>query len=77
MNYYMIHTHGIKKVDEKSYKAHTQYKDGTAKFRDIIDWYDDGENLFFGGATLDEEDVILQILITISKVDIDCCLWGI
>ena len=37
MNYYMLHASGIKKVDEKSYKAHKQYKDGTTKNRDVID----------------------------------------
>lgn len=37
MNYYMLHECGMKKVDEKSYKAHKQYKDGTTKNRDIID----------------------------------------
>lgn len=31
MNYYMLHECGMKKVDEKSYKAHKQYKDGTTK----------------------------------------------
>ena len=77
MNYYMIHTHGMRKVDEKSYKAHTQYENGTPKNRDIIDWYDDGENLFFGDSTLDENSVVMQILIATGRVDIGCCLWGI
>lgn len=77
MNYYMIHTHGIKKVDEKSYKAHTQYEDGTVKPRDIIDWYDDGKNLFFGWASLDEKEVVSQIVNITGIFKIKYALWGI
>ena len=77
MNYYMLHASGIKKVDEKSYKAHKQYKDGTTKNRDVIDWYNDGENIFFGWAALDENDVIYQIVNITGIFKIKYALWGI
>lgn len=73
MRYYMIHYTGMKEVDEKTYLKHTDPE----KMRDVIDWYDDGENIFFGGAGLDEKEVIYTILETIGKVDINCCMWGI
>lgn len=71
MNYYMLHASGIKKVDEKSYKAHKQYKDGTTKNRDIIDWYNDGENIFFGWAALDIFEVVHTIIQTINNFNAD------
>ena len=73
MNYYMMHFNGMKKVDEKTYLKHNNPE----KNRDVIDWYNDGENLFFGSAALDEKEVIYTILETIGKVDINCCMWGI
>lgn len=71
MRYYMIHYTGMKEVDEKTYLK--DYKPS----RDIIDWYDDGENVFYGASELDEKDVIFKILTTIGKVDINYCMWGI
>ena len=71
MRYYMIHYTGVKEVDEKAYLK--DYKPS----RDIIDWYDDGENIFYGATNLDEKEVVMTILETIGKVDINCCLWGI
>lgn len=77
MNYYMLHECGMKKVDEKSYKAHKQYKDGTTKNRDIIDWYNDGENIFFGWAAVDEKYVIAQIVYTTGCFKLKYALWDI
>ena len=77
MNYYMFHSCGIKKVNKKIYKAHTQYEDGTPKLRDVIDWYDDGKNLFFGWAALDEKQVISQIVNITGIIKTKYCLWGI
>lgn len=71
MRYYMIHYTGMKEVDEKTYLK--DYKPS----RDIIDWYDDGENIFYGASELDEKEVVMTILETIGKVDINCCEWGI
>lgn len=71
MNYYMIHYTGVKKVDEKTYLKN--YKPS----RDVIDWYDDGENIFYGADDLDEKEVVFIILNIIGKVDINSCLWGI
>lgn len=73
MNYYMMHYTGMKKVDEKTYQKHTKPEN----IRDVIDWYDDGENIFFGASDLDEKEVVYIILETIGKVDINCCEWGI
>ena len=73
MTYYMMHFNGMRKVDEKTYLKHNNPE----KNRDVIDWYDDGENLFFGAAALDEKEVIYTILETIGKIDINCCWWGI
>ena len=73
MRYYMIHYTGIKEVDEKTYLKHNNPK----KMRDVIDWYDDGENIFFGASSLDEKEVVMTILETIGKVDINYCMWGI
>lgn len=75
MNYYMLHGYGIKKVDEKSYKVHMQYEDGTFKTRDVIDWYDDGKNIFFGWNALDEEEVISQIVDYTGIYKSKYCLW--
>ena len=71
MRYYMMHYTGIKEVDEKTYLK--DYKPS----RDIIDWYDDGENIFYGASDLDEKEVVMTILETVGKVDINCCEWGI
>ena len=71
MHQYMMHYTGIKEVDEKTYLK--DYKPS----RDIIDWYDDGENVFYGASDLDEKEVVMTILKTIGKVDINCCEWGI
>ena len=71
MRYYMIHYTGMKEVDEKTYMK--DYKPS----RDIIDWYDDGENIFYGASDLDEKEVVFKILETIGKVNINCCMWGI
>ena len=71
MRYYMIHYTGMKEVDEKTYMK--DYKPS----RDIIDWYDDGENIFYGASELDEKEVVMIILETIGKVDINYCMWGI
>ena len=71
MRYYMIHYTGMTEVDEKTYMK--DYKPS----RNIIDWYDDGENIFYGASELDEKDVVFKILETIGKVDINCCMWGI
>lgn len=71
MRYYMMHYTGIKEVDEKTYLK--DYKPS----RDIIDWYDDGENIFYGTSSLDEKEVVYTILETIGKIDINCCMWGI
>ena len=73
MRYYMIHYTGMKEVDEKTYLKHTDPE----KMRDVIDWYDDGENIFYGASDLDEKEVVFKILETIGKVDINYCMWGI
>ena len=73
MTYYMIHYTGMKEVDEKTYLKHTDPEN----IRDVIDWYDDGENIFFGASDLDEKEVVYTILETIGKVDISYCEWGI
>ena len=48
-----------------------------AKGGDCIEWYNDGKNIFFGAATLNEENVIITILNTIGNVNINYCMWGI
>ena len=73
MNYYMVHFTGLKKVDEKTYLKKTD----PDKLRDIIDWYDDRKNIFFGAANLDEREVIMTILTTIGNIDRRFCMWGI
>lgn len=73
MNYYMMHYRGIKKVDEKTYLRKTD----PDKLRDIITWYDDGKNIFFGASDLDERDVIYLIFRAIDNISIDFCEWGI
>lgn len=69
--YYMMHFTGIKEVDEKTYLKHTFPE------RDLITWYDDGNNIFFGDCSLDEKIVAFTILETTGKVELDYCLWGI
>ena len=71
MRFYMIHYTGMKEVDKKAYLK--DYKSS----RDIIGWYDDGENIFYGASNLDEKEVVMTILETIGKVDINYCMWGI
>ena len=69
--YYLLHYTGVKKVDEKAYLK------ATSKNRDVITWYDDGKNIFFGANTLDEKEVVMTILEIVGKVEIDYCEWGI
>ena len=73
MTYYQFNFNGLKKSNKKTY-AHTM---NTAALRDVIEWYNDGENIFFGGATLDEKDVAFTILNAIGKIELDFCMWGI
>lgn len=48
-----------------------------AKDGDCIEWYNDGKNIFFGAATLNEGNVVITILNTIGNVNINYCMWGI
>ena len=49
----------------------------TCDDRDVIEWYNDGKNIFFGAAALNEGNVVITILNTIGNVNIDYCMWGI
>lgn len=71
--YYMLHYRGLKEVDKKTYLKYAN----SEKMRDVITWYDDGKNIFFGAANLNEKEVVFTIFKTIGKVKINFCEWGI
>ena len=72
-NYFMVHFNGCKKVDVSTYENHMK----NASDRDIITWYDDGKNIFFGGAACDEAEVMAEILYNIGVIELEFCMWGI
>ena len=72
-NYFMVHFNGCKKVDASTYEKHMK----NASDRDVITWYDDGKNIFFGGAACDEEEVMAEILDNIGVIELQYCMWGI
>ena len=73
MNYYQLHFSGVKKADKKAYEHFIS----TCDDRDVIEWYNDGKNIFFGAAALNEGNVVISILNTIGNININYCMWGI
>ena len=71
--YFMVHFSGCKEVNAETYEKHMK----NASERDVIVWYDDGKNIFFGGAACNEAEVMTAILYNIGIIDINYCMWGI
>ena len=44
---------------------------------DCIEWYNDGKNIFFGGASCGEAEVMTEILYNIGVIKLEFCMWGI